>query len=197
MTVAPAGPTAVRVAPVVREVPVRGTRSFTATALDPYGNSVPATFAWRVTPPALGKIVPGAAGTATFTAARVVRRGIVDVVAMTPAGPIEGSAHLTVTPARLRIGSIGYRRIRSGVQVKVAARDGARRPVSGALVRILVRRDGRGHFSGRAVTGASGKTRYAIRVRGTGCLTLSVTQVRAAGFTWDGRTPRNRFCVRR
>ena len=197
VTVAPAGPTAVRVAPVVGEIPVRGTRRFTATALDPYGNPVPATFAWRVTPQALGKIVPGAAGTATFTAARLIRRGIVDVVAMTPAGPIEGSAHLTVTPARLRIASIGYRRIRSGVQVTVTTRDGARRPISRALVSVLVRRAGERQFTGRKTTGASGRTRYAVRVRGAGCLTLSVTRARAAGFTWDGRTPRNRFCVRR
>ena len=101
-----------------------------------------------------------------------------------------------MTHARLRIGSIAYRRIASGVQVTVAARDGARRPVSGALVRISVRRDGRGHFSGRAVTGASGRSRYALRVRGEGCFTVRVRSVRAIGFKWDGRTPRNRFCVR-
>jgi hypothetical protein len=197
VTVSPAGPTAVRVTPVVGEIPVRGTRRFTATALDPYGNAVPATFTWRVTPAALGRIVPGSGGTATFTAARIVRRGIIDVIAMTPAGPIEGSAHFSVTHARLMIGSIAYRRIASGMQVAVAAGDGARRPVSGALVRILVRRDGRGHFSGRAVTGASGRSRYAIRARGEGCFTVRVRSVRAVGFRWDGRTPRNRFCIRR
>ena len=196
VTVVPAAPRVVAVTPVAGSLPVRGTRRFTARATDAYGNAVPASFTWRVTPAALGKIVPGSGGTATFTAARLVRRGIVDVVAMTPAGPIEGSAHFSVTHARLRIGPIGYRRIARGVQVTIAARDGARRPVSRALVRILVRRDGRGHFSGRAVTGASGRSRYAIRARGEGCFTVRVRSVRAVGFRWDGRTPRNRFCVR-
>ena len=197
VTVAPAGPTAVRVTPVVREIRVRETRRFTATATDPYGNAVPASFTWKVTPAALGRIVPGPAGTATFTAARLVRKGIVDVSAATAVGAIEGSAHLTVIPARLRIRSVAYRRIRSGVEVTVSARDGARRPVSRALVAVLVRREGERHFTGRKATGASGRTRYAIRVRGEGCFTVTVTRVHAAGFTWDGRTPRNRFCVRR
>jgi len=194
VTVAPAAPAAVRVAPPAGEMRVRGLRRLTATATDPYGNAVPASFTWRVTPPTLGKIVPGPAGTATFTAGRLVRRGIVDVSAGTAAGTIEGSAHVTVTSARLRIGSVAYRRIRSGVEVTVTARDGARRPVSRALVAVLVRRDGERHFTGRKATGASGRTRYAIRTRGQGCFTVTVTTVRAAGFKWDGRTPRNRFC---
>jgi len=196
VTVAPTGPTAVRVTPVVREIPVRGTRRFTASALDPYGNAVPATFTWRVTPAVLGRIVPGPGGTATFTAARLVRRGIVDVSAATTAGIIEGSAHVAVTHARVRIGSIAYRRIRSGVEVTVTARDGARRPVSRALVRVRVRRDGGRQFTGRAVTGASGRSRYAVRAGGSRCFTAKIKSVRAAGFRWDGRTPRNRFCLK-
>ena len=195
VTVAPAGPTAVRVTPVVREIRVRGTRRFTATATDPYGNAVPASFTWKVTPAALGTIVPGPRGIATFTAARLVRKGIVDVSAATAVAAIEGSAHLTVIPARLRIRSIEYRRSGTGVQVTVTARDGARRPVSRALVSVLVRRDGRRHFSGRGATGASGRTRYLVRAGGDGCFTLRITRVRAAGFRWDGRTPRNRFCT--
>ena len=65
------------------------------------------------------------------------------------------------------------------------------------LVAVLVRREGEQHFTGRKATGASGRTRYAIRVRGEGCFTVTVTRVHAAGFTWDGRTPRNRLCVGR
>ena len=197
VTVTPTAPTAVRVAPPVGEVPVRGTRRLTAAALDPYGNAVPASFTWSVTPAALGKIVPGAGGTATFTAARLVRRGIIDVSAATAAGPLEGSAHVSVTHARLRIGSITYRRSARGVQIAVTARDGARKPVSSAAVRIVVKRDVRTHFSGRATTGASGRARYAVRIRADSCFTVRVRSVRAVGFKWDGRTPRNRFCVRR
>jgi hypothetical protein len=100
-----------------------------------------------------------------------------------------------VTPARLRIGSVGYRRSGNGVQVTVTARDGARRPVSQALVSVLVRHDDRRHFTGRGATGPSGRTRYLVRARGDGCFTVRITKVRAAGFTWDGRTPRNRFCT--
>ncbi|MCI0634302.1 MAG: DUF4402 domain-containing protein [Actinobacteria bacterium] len=195
VTVAPAAAVAVRVSPVAGEIRVRGTRRFTATALDPYENAVPASFTWRVTPAGIGQIAPEPGGTATFTAGRLLRKGIVDASGATAAGTITGSAHFIVTPARLEIRSIEYRAAGTGVQVTVTARDGARRPVSHALVRVLVRRDGRRHFTGRAVTGASGRSRYAVRARGEGCFTVKIRSVRAAGFRWDGRTPRNRFCL--
>jgi hypothetical protein len=185
----------VNVTPASGEVRARGQRRFTATAADAYGNVVPGSVAWRVTPAALGRITPGPVGTATFTAARVLRSGSVVATATTGTGTISGEARVTVTPARLRIGSIQYRNARNGLRVTVTAVDGARRPVSGAAVSVLVKRDGRRHFSGRAATGASGRTFYRVRAGG-GCFTVTVRKVSAAGFTWNGRTPRNRFCRR-
>jgi hypothetical protein len=45
------------------------------------------------------------------------------------------------------------------------------------------------------VTGAAGKGRVLVRAR-PGCYSISVTRAVAEGFTWNGRTPRNRFCRR-
>jgi hypothetical protein len=190
VTVAPAAAAKVAVTPASGEVPARGQRRFAATATDAYGNAVQATFAWTVTPATLGTI-KGSGSTATFTAARLIRGGTV----VATAGSIAGSARVTVTRAQLRIGSVQYRRVRNGLRVTVTAVDGARRPVSQAAVSVLVKRDGRRHFTGRAATGPSGRTFYRVPARGGGCLVATVRKVSAAGFAWNGRTPRNRFCT--
>jgi hypothetical protein len=80
--------------------------------------------------------------------------------------------------------------------VLVTARtvDAAGKPVSRAVVSVVVRRDGRRYFSGRRATGAAGQTIYRVPLRRGGCLITSIRRVSAVGFAWDGRTPRNRFC---
>jgi hypothetical protein len=195
LTIVPAAATAVRVAPAAGRVRALGTRAFRATATDAYGNAVPASFTWKVTPATLGTISARADGSAIFTARRLLESGVLEVTASTASGSISGNARVIVTPATLRIGSIAYRRSRASLQIVVTARDGARRPVSRALVSILVRREGRPHFTGRAPTGTSGNARYRVATRGGGCFTVRIMRVRAAGFRWDGRTPRNRFCA--
>jgi hypothetical protein len=187
-----AGPAAaVAVTPAAGEVRARGVRRFTARATDAFGNAAVATVTWTVTPAVLGTIAPGEGGTATFTARRLLRTGRVTATA----GTISASATVTVTPAKLRIGSIALQPGARFLRVTVTTADGARRPVSGTAVRLVVKRDGRKLASARGVTGPAGKTR--VRVPGgRGCFTVTVTRAVAQGFTWDGRTPRNRACRR-
>jgi hypothetical protein len=78
----------------------------------------------------------------------------------------------------------------------VKAVDSAGRPVSRARIGVLVKLDGRRIFSGRAATGAAGKTVFRVRKRGAGCLGTTIRGVSASGFVWGGGTPRNRFCGR-
>jgi hypothetical protein len=144
-----------------------------------------------VTPAALGRIVPGPVGTAIFTAGRMLRTGTVTATS----GTISASSSVTVVPAKLRIGPIAFRPGTRGLRVILTTVDGARRPVSHATLTLVVKRDGRRHFSGRARTGSAGKTLVRMP-SGRGCFVVSVTRAAAQGFTWDGRTPRNRFCRR-
>jgi hypothetical protein len=188
-----AGPLArVAVTPESTTVRARGTRRFSATATDAFANAVPATLAWRVTPSALGRVGATTTGRATFTAGRVLGSGNVFVVAAAN-GTVSGVASLTVTPARLRVTSIGYRRTSSGVRLELRAVDGARRPVSQALVQVVVTANGR-RSSLRGTTGASGRALFGVPLRRGRCLTSRVARASAAGFTWDGRTSPKRVC---
>jgi len=191
VTVTPGPVARVTVLPPAGSVRARGQRRFTASAVDAHGNAVAASFAWTVRPVALGATKPGPGGTATFSAGRLLGSGTVsattgEVVA------IAGSADVTVTPATLRIGSIVTRSGARGVRIALTTVDGARRPVSNGVLAVVVRRDGRRVLAVRARTGAAGRT--LVRAPGTGCFTVSVTRASAAGFRWDGRTPRNRLC---
>jgi hypothetical protein len=67
--------------------------------------------------------------------------------------------------------------------------------VSRSTVSVLVKRGGRTHFTARGITGAAGKKVYRVPARRKGCFTTVVRRVTSAGFQWDGRTPRNRFCT--
>jgi hypothetical protein len=185
-----AGPVAkVSVTPASGAVRARGVRTFTATAADAHGNAVDGSLTWRVEPATLGKIQRAAGGRATFTAARRIGKGRV----VAAAGPAVVSAAIVVRPARLRIGPLAHRRTRAGSRITLRALDGARRPVSRAVVVAVVRPDG-GHANRmRFATGTSGRARLRLRV--DGCFTIRVARASAAGFRWDGRSPRRRFCA--
>jgi len=190
-----AGPVAsVSVAPESGQVRARGVRRFAATPRDGFGNVASAPLAWSVAPVALGTLEAPRGGTIAFRAGRLLRTGTITATVTTPSGPLAGSASVTVTPARLRIGPVAFRPGKRGVRVLLAAVDGARRPVSKATLMVVVRRDGRRVVSTRARTGSAG--RALVRAPGRGCFTVVVRRATAAGFTWDGRTPRNRFCRR-
>jgi len=195
VTVTPAPVARIAVTPGAGSVRARGSRAFTASARDAFGNAVPASFRWRVTPPTLGTVRAAAEGKATFTARRTLGTGQVLALVETSGGAASASASASVrvNPARLRIGSLLARRTTSGVRVTVRAADGARRPVSGTVVALAARTDGERSVR-RASTGPAGRAVLRLATpRGT-CTTLRVARAAAAGFTWDGRARRARVC---
>lgn len=192
LTVVAGAAARIAVTPTSREVRARGETRFTAKATDSFGNVAQASVAWSVAPTSLGTFVREPEGAVTFRAGRVLGEGTVTASA---AGSLVASAAVVVRPASLRLRSLTYSRTARGVQVIVSAVDGARRPVSLSALTLVTRLDDRRVGRARVVTGAAGKARLFVP-RGDGCYTVSVTRAVAQGFTWDGRTPRNRFCRR-
>jgi hypothetical protein len=195
VTVTPGPLTALAVTPASAAVPARASRQFAATGTDVFGNAFPVSATWSLTPASIGTIAPVTGTTTVFTARRTLGKGTLTAAVVTDTGTLAAAAGVRVTPGRLRIGSIRYRTRKRTLLVTVSALDAAGNPVSRALISALVNRDGRRYFSARAATGTAGLTRYRMPVpkRG-GCLSTTIRGVSAAGFAWDGRTPRNRFC---
>jgi hypothetical protein len=191
ITITPGPAVRVTVTPLSSEVPVRGARRLAAAAVDAYGNATEALFGWTVRPTGAGTLAPISAAVAVFTAGR--RLGTATVTATS--GAMAASASVTVVPAQLRISSLAFAAGRRRLSVVLTAVDGARRPVSGASIRVVVRRDGRRHATAGGRTGQAGRTRVRVPIA-RGCFVVTITRASAAGFRWDGRTPRNRFCRR-
>jgi hypothetical protein len=194
VTVTPGPITAVTITPTSATVRARASHRFEAAGTDSYGNPVQAVAAWSLGPPSLGTIAPRTGPATTFTAGRTLGSGTVTAAATSETGTISAVASVTVTPGRLRIGWIKYRRQKKTVVVNVRAVDAAGYSVSRAVVSVLVRRDGRRYFTSRGVSGAGGRTFHRVPAPRGGCFTTTIRRVSAAGFVWDGRTPRNRFC---
>jgi alkylation response protein AidB-like acyl-CoA dehydrogenase len=87
-----------------------------------------------------------------------------------------------IDPSRLRIASVSYRPRPRHALVTVSAVDTAGRPISRAAVRVLVSLSGRHYFTGRATTGAAGKTVFRLPVRTPGCYRTTIRAVSAPGF---------------
>jgi hypothetical protein len=183
----------IAVTPATREIRARGETTFTAALADSFGNAVTGGVTWSVAPTSLGTLVRKAGSAVAFRAGRQLGTGTVSATA--GGGALAASASITVRPATLRIGAVTFRRTSRGIQVTVAAIDGARRPVSRAELTIVTRVRGQRLSRARVVTGAAGKARALAPAR-AGCYTISVSRAVAEGFTWNGRTPPNRFCRR-
>ena len=195
VTVTPGALVALSIRRTSANVPVRRSQPFTALGRDAFGNVVPVTATWSLTPPQMGTLSPRTGSGTTFTAARALGQGTVSAAVATATGTLSARADVRVTPGRLRIRTITYRARKSSLFVTLNAVDVAGNPVSRAGVSIVVRRDERRYASARAQTGAAGRTVYRLPVpRLGGCLSTTIRGVSAAGFVWDKRTPRNRYC---
>ena len=195
VTVKPGPVVALALRPESATIRARASQPLRLTGADAFGNPVSAAAMWLLRPRSLGTVVSTGNGEALLTAGRVLGLGTVTATVATSSGKLSASANVRVLPGRLSVGSVRYVSRRGVMLVTVSTVDVAGRPVSGASVAVLVRRDGRSHFGTRSQTGASGRTVYRVPARRGGCFTLAVRAVSAAGFVWDGRTPRNRFCV--
>jgi hypothetical protein len=187
-----AGPAvALALDPSQSSVRARSTRRLVAAARDAFGNATAATVTWTVTPAALGTVVPGSAGSAVFTAGRVLGTGT--ITART--GGLTGTAAITVLPGTLRIASLKATPTRRGLRVLVGVADSARRPISRATLTVVVQKENRRVFRDRAVTGSGGKALFRVRVA-RGCYRVVLTRAIAQGFRWTGATPSRRVCRR-
>ena len=67
-------------------------------------------------------------------------------------------------------------------------------PVGGASVSIDLFLDGGFLAPGSGTTGTDGTLTFTLKNASSGIYTTTVTDVTAAGLTWDGSTPANEFC---
>ena len=197
VTVTPGPVASVSVTPPSAIVRTRSTVPLSAVGRDSYGNTLPVSATWSLTPPTVGKISPRTGRTTTLTTFRETGEATVTARVSSGTTTVSGTATLHVRPDRLRIPSITYRSRAGSALVTVKAVDSAGRPTSRALISVLVRLDGRRTFSGESATGAAGKTVFRVPLRASGCFRTSIRSVSAPGFAWDSHAPRNRFCRQR
>jgi hypothetical protein len=196
VTVIPGPVAALTVRPASAVVRARASLRFTATGTDSFGNAVQVSPAWSLTPRTLGAVAPRTGSATTLVAARDLGPGSVVASVATGAGQISASAAVRVAAGRLRIGSIRYRARAGSVLVTVRAMDVGGRPISAARIFIAIKRNGQLLGTSRALSGADGRAIYRVPARRAGCFTTAIRRVSAAGFTWDSRTPKNRYCPR-
>lgn len=121
---------------------------------------------------------------------------------VTDSGGKSGSASISITvgtppaePTTVSVASITYateggKNKDKHLLITVALVDA----VSGASVSIDLFRDGSFVGSGTATTGTNGTVTFTLKNAPSGCYTTTVTDVTAAGLTWDVVTPANEFC---
>ena len=193
-TVTPGPAIALGMSPASANVPARGSRQFIASGKDSFGNLFPVSATWALTPGRMGAISPTTGSTTTFVAARSLGQASISATLVTAAGTFTSGGSVTVVPARLRLAFSRYQNRGRFVWVGVLTTDTAGKSIPNSRVWVVVRRDGKRYFSKRVTTGPAGRVSFRFRARTGGCFTTTVTSVSSPGFTWDGRTPRNRFC---
>ena len=183
----------IAVTPASREVRARGETRFTATATDSFGNAARVGVDLDRHAGDARHLRPSARGRRDLPGGPRARRGIRHRDGRRLAGRVGGRRRATCLPPP-RPGDVSPNRARRAGD-RCRRSTAARRPVSRAALTLVTRIDDRRVGRARVVTGAAGKARLFVP-RGDGCYTVSVTRAVAQGFTWNGRTPRNRFCRR-
>ncbi|MFH1926558.1 MAG: S8 family serine peptidase [Chloroflexota bacterium] len=117
-----------------------------------------------------------------------------DSVVVTAATATEATAVIVTLPS----GTDGYateggRDGKKHLNITVALVDDLGSPVSGASVSIDLYLDGSLYASGTGTTGTDGTVTFKVLNAPSGTYTTTVTDLTAAGLTWDGVTPENGF----
>ena len=144
ITVTPGAPASLVVTPKSATVRTRSAIALTAVGKDSFGNTVPVSAAWSLTPAIYGKLAPRTGSTTTLTTLRATGQAS----ATATAGVLSGGAVVRVTPGRLGIASISYRPRPGAALVTVRAVDTAGRPISRAAVAVQPDRSGSARSSG-------------------------------------------------
>jgi uncharacterized protein YjdB len=192
-TILPGPIVGVTVKPTSLTVAAGGSLTLAAAGIDSFGNAVQANATWSVDPVQLGSVRPAAGPTTTFTGGARGRSGTVTATVAGASGPLSATSRITVKPGRIAVASIRYGIGRKRLLVTATVVDARRNPVAGAVVRLIVRRNGYRHFLGQARTAANGKALYRMSAK-KGCYRTSIIRVTAPGYVWRPATPRNRFC---
>jgi subtilisin len=201
-TVNPGQLASISVAPTSATLSLGGTQSFAASGSDAYGNPVDvASATWSVGAGTPGSVSPISGSATTFTASSsTTGSGTVVATVTGGSGEVSGSAAVTVVsaPTTVSVSSVTYG-LQGGLGqhllVTVALTDNTGRPVSGASVSIdLYYYDIFLYGSGTGTTGANGTVTFKVINASSGCYSTTVTNVTAAGLTWNGTTPANSFC---
>ena len=188
-TVGPGALSRLTVDPGSASIGPRGSRRFSVAAEDAFGNKTTASPTWTVRPAALAAVRPT---TGTSTTVRAEGRGGNGLV-FARAGAISASASLRVGPGPIRVGSIRYSARPTVIRVTASVLEVGGGAARGVRTSVTVRRNGRAVFSASKRTDAAGRTTYLVP-REPGCFTTRVTSATAPGYTWNGKTPANRFC---
>ena len=80
------------------------------------------------------------------------------------------------------------------LNITLAVVDDLGNAVSGASVSIRLDHESGTFWTGAGTTGTDGTMTFSLKNASSGCYTTDVTNVNAAGLTWDGVTPTNGFC---
>ena len=189
-TVAPGPLSTLTVDPRSAAIGPRGSRRFGVTGADAFGNALTARAAWSIRPAGLAVVSPRTSASTTVRAEGRGGNGLV----IARAGAVSASASLRVSPGTIRVSSIRYSARRTVVRVTASVAEVGGGPAPGVRASVVVRRNGRAHFTASKRTDATGRTTYLVP-RAAGCFITRVTSVTGPGYRWNGRTPPNRFCT--
>jgi subtilisin len=138
---------------------------------------------------------------AATTGNHVVTVAVTDARGLTGSGSASYAVTSSTAPATaMTVSAIEYwttggknndRHLSLRVTVRTSPQEEA---VSGASVTIRLDREGSLVGSATGTTGSTGSATFSLNNAGAGCYSTTVTDVVAAGLTWDGATPANQFC---
>jgi subtilisin len=167
--------------------------TFTGTAIDPEDGDITAALVW--TSDQDGQL--GVGGTVT-TPLSVNNHTI--TASVTDTAGQNGSASISITVGNpvqpmVSVDSISYEltNLNRDLKVKLALLDQTNNTVSGAIVSITLKRDGKAVSSSTGTTLSDGTVTFLYKRAKSGTYTTVVTQVTATGLPWDGVTPTNSF----
>lgn len=162
-----------------------------ATLVDGAARAV--TFAETATP---GTYTGSFSLSGMSTGAHSVRVDVTDARAL--AGSAQTSFSIAA-PNTVRVSAINYSTY-GGVNgkrhlvISVAVVNGADQPQSGAIVSVMLFRNGFFYGAANGVSDAAGNAVFEARHAPSGCYQTSIAAVLSGTQTWDGLTPANSFC---
>jgi hypothetical protein len=95
----------------------------------------------------------------------------------------------------VRVIKVAYALKHAKLRVALTTVDPRRQRLAKASIRLALKRNGRWFGAVNVRTAANGVGVF-TRPTKIGCYSANVVRVKASGFTWNGVTPKNAFCVR-